>query len=75
MTTDQPEKLSVSQVAREDEAVIELASVHEDFVAKHEVPERGRHSSRWLSEHLDDDDVIVDLAGSTHFHVPTNSDG
>jgi hypothetical protein len=46
-------------LASEDKTVVKLAGFNEDFVAKHEVSERGHHRRRGLLEHLDDDDAIV----------------
>lgn len=45
--------------ADEQKSVVELVRFNKDVVSKNEVAERRHQRLRWLLEHLDDDDAIV----------------
>jgi hypothetical protein len=46
-------------LTREDKPIVEFSGLNEDFVAKHEVPERDHHRSRGFLEHPDDDAIVA----------------
>ncbi len=43
---------------RDDKSIVELAGFNEDFVSKHEVPQRNHQRRRRLFEHPDDDAIV-----------------